>query len=466
MTSFQQIDRQAHLTQNQKLMVTVIIVVSCLEFFDMMIIGFVLAFINKPWNLTFGVSSVILLASGVGGIIGAFAWGLIADTFGRRPTLIASILTFTGASAFLAFTPEHGWLYLSIFRFVVGFGVGGFVINMPYVQEFLPARMRGFVSSLVSTFIPGGLLLGALLGAYLTPLIGWRGLFAVGVLPALLIFPILYGIPESPVWALRRGRLALARASTAWALQCRPEEVELGSIHAATAWQRPRWSELLRYPRSLMAGCLGNLGAVTGSYGITLWAPTLLVLVVGTTPQHASALMIGVSLAGMVGRVLCGYLSDIIGRKACGAIFFLGGAILLLLTGSATSGTIATISIFWLMLMLSYFFVDGGFSINGPYAAEMWPSHLRATGMGVAYGFGSIGKITGPVGLALIVGSSNFIHPSAMLPAVVPAFGYLAFWFALAGLAYGLIGIETRGRSFEEIDSLLGARPAVKAEPI
>jgi len=393
-TGLQQIDRQTHLTRNQKRLVTVVVVASCLEFFDLMIIGFVLAFIGKPWHLTFGMSAVILLASGVGGIIGAFAWGLAADTFGRRPSLIASIVTFSAASAILALTPERGWAYLSTFRFVVGVGVGGFVINMPFVQEFLPARMRGFVSSLVSVFIPGGLMLGAVLGAYLTPLIGWRGLFAVGALPALMILPIQFAIPESPVWA-----------------------------------------------------------------------PTLLVLMLGTTPQHASALMMSVALAGMVGRFLCGYLSDRIGRKACGAIFFLGGAALLPLTALAGTATIATVSIFWLMLTLSYFFVDGGFSINGPYAAELWPSHLRATGMGVAYGFGSIGKITGPVGLALIVGASNFIAPAAMGPAVMPAFLYLAFWFALAGLAYGVIGIETRGRSFAAIDRLLAAPPAVAPAP-
>lgn len=69
----------------------------------------------------------------------------------------------------------------------------------------------------------------------------------------------------------------------------------------------------------------------------------------------------------------------------------------------------------------------------------------------------------GEVGLALIVGSSNLITPQAMLPAMVPAFVYIVFWFAIAGLAYGLIGIETKGCSYEEIDGLLGTRPAVKA---
>lgn len=462
MNALQQVDQQPTLTRNQKFLITAVIVVACLEFFDIYIVGFVLAFISKPWNLSFGVSSVILLTSGFGGIIGAPFWGLIADTYGRRPILIATIIIFSVGSLFMAFTPEGNWIYLAFFRFVVGFGVGGVVMGYAYLQEFLPSRMRGFISSLVAVFIPGGLLLGAFLSAYLTPLIGWRGLFAIGALPALMVLVFQYGIPESPLWALRRGRFAVARASSAWALQCRPEEVDLGSIDVEATWQRPRFSELFHYPRSLIATCIGNLGAVTGNYGLILWAPTLLVLVVGVTPKDASALMMGFSIVGMLGRFVFGYLTDVIGRKASAAICFLVGAALLTLTGFMTSGTVAAISVFWLMLMLSNFFLDGGFAINGPYPAEMWPSRLRSTGTGVAYGFGGIGKITGPVGLALIVGSSNLITPQAMLPAIVPAFIYLASWYVLSGLVYGVLGIETRGRSFAEIDKMLEVSVAAK----
>ena len=455
MLAMQQIDRQTKLTRNQKIMVAVIIAAACLEFFDYFIIAFVLAFITKPWALTFGSSAAILLSAGIGSIIGAFIWGTIADRIGRRPTFIATILTFSVASFLLAFTPEGSWIYICVFRFVVGFGVGGFVVDMPYVQEFLPTRMRGFVSSLVSVFVPIGLLIGSFLAAYLVPTIGWRGLFMVGAVPAVLTLFIRSTIPESPMWAMRRGNLDQARRSLAWALMCRPEDVELNQPAVTEAWSRPRFSELLRYPRSLAASWLGNIGAVTGEYGIILWGPTLLVLVLNTTPAHASTLMIGVSLVGVAGRLAFGYMSDRIGRKACGAIFGFGSAILLPLTAMTTQMTVGSISLFWLMLMVTFFFADGGFSINGPYSAELWPSRLRATGMGSAYGFGSLGKIIGPLGLAMIVGSSNFIAPAAMLPAVLPAFLFLAGWYLLAGLAYGLIGIETKGLTFEEIDARL-----------
>lgn len=199
-------------------------------------------------------------------------------------------------------------------------------------------------------------------------------------------------IPESPLWGLRRGRVGAARRALAWALMSAPEEI---SLNPATAeeWRRPRLRELLRYPRSLLAACLGNIGAVTGEYGIILWGPSLLVLVLHATPAHASALMVGVSMVGVAGRLTFGLLP---------------------LTAATVTMTMGTVSVFWLMLMVTFFFADGGVSINGPYSAELWPSRLRASGMGACYGFGSIGKIIGPLGLAMIAGSSNFIAPAAI----------------------------------------------------
>lgn len=108
-------------------------------------------------------------------------------------------------------------------------------------------------------------------------------------------------------------------------------------------------------------------------------------------------------------------------------------------------------SALWLILALAFFFADGGFAIVGPYAAEVWPSHLRTTGMGPAYGFGGIGKI-GPLGLALIVGSNNYLKPDVPLPEIPTAFLYLGCWFLMAGVVYYFFGMETKGKSIAEID--------------
>lgn len=91
--------------------------------------------------------------------------------------------------------------------------------------------------------------------------------------------------------------------------------------------------------------------------------------------------------------------------------------------------------------------------------AEVWPTGLRASGMGFGYGVGNLGKIISPLGLAVIIGTSNFVKPAATLAAMVPAMIFLAFWAVLAALAFLLIGVETRGRSIEEIDSAI-TKPA------
>jgi putative MFS transporter len=113
--------------------------------------------------------------------------------------------------------------------------------------------------------------------------------------------------------------------------------------------------------------------------------------------------------------------------------------------------------VFWLLLAVGFFFADGGFAIVGPYAAEVWPSHLRTSGMGSAYGFGGIGKIIGPLGLALIVGSGNYLKPDVPLPQIPLAFLYLGCWFLMTGAVYYFFGIETRGKSIEQIDTELTA---------
>jgi putative MFS transporter len=107
------------------------------------------------------------------------------------------------------------------------------------------------------------------------------------------------------------------------------------------------------------------------------------------------------------------------------------------------------------------FFSGGSYSIIAPYLAEVWPTGLRASGMGLGYGVGNLGKIISPLGLALIVGASDFVRPEARVEAIMPAMlflAFLAFWAALAAFAFLFLGIETKGRSIEEIDAAM-ARP-------
>lgn len=451
------LDRQTRLTGNQRKIVAAAAIGDALEFFDYYLIGYVLAFIIKPWQLTYGQSGLILLSSGIGAIAGAYVWGYVADRIGRRTVFIATVVNFSVATGILALTPEHGWIFLTVFRFFVGFGVGGlYVVDLPLVQEFMPTAKRGFVGGLVTCFIPLGTLLGAVLGAFLAPLVGWRGLFAVGLLPALLILPIRAWVPESPRWLIHMGRFEEARRSLAWALQVDPATLPLSALPKASG-PPTRFLDLFHYPRSLIVSWVGNLGIQTGVYGIGLWAPVLLMLVMGVSPEVASFWMIFVNLGNFVGRFVFAWLSDAIGRRASAGIVGLGAAAATVAAGLYPTAMIGGVSVFWLLLILATAIGSGGWPVIGPYAAEVWPSSLRVTGMGSAYGFGGIGKVIGPAGLAVIIGSPSMINPKVTLDAITPAFVYLAAWFALAGVVYLAFGFETKGRSFEAIDEHLAA---------
>jgi putative MFS transporter len=451
------LERQINLTGNQRRIIAAAVLGDMLEFFDYFLIGYVVAFIAGPWKLTFGESAVILLSSGFGAMFGAVFYGWLADKIGRRKVFLMTVINFSVATGILTFTPDNAWIFLSVFRFLIGFGVGGlYCVDLPLVQEFVPASKRGMVGGLVTAAVPIGVLMGAALGAYATPYVGWRGLFAIGMVPGLLTLLIRAWVPESPRWLIQMGRMAEARKSLAWALEMDPGDLPSPGQESLKQ-PMSRLSDIFKYPRSLAVSWITNLGAQTGYYGLTLWVPTLLVQLLGVTPARASFLLIFVNFAGLFGRIGLSYLSDAIGRKAAGAIASFGAAVLMVLAANYHDVFFGSISLFWLILIVNNAFADGGFAIVGPYSSEVWPVGLRTTGMGSAYGFGGLGKVIGPLGLALIVGSKNIITPKASVAALLPAFSYLAAFFAMAGFAYIFIGMETKGRSLESIEQALDA---------
>jgi MFS transporter, putative metabolite:H+ symporter len=458
---FDVLDRQTTLTGNQKKILFAAIIGDALEFFDYFLISYVLAFVIGPWKLTFGQSAIVLLSSGVGAIIGAYAWGWIADRIGRRKVFIGTVLNFSIATGLLYFTPDNGWIYLTAMRFFVGVGVGGlYCVDLPLVQEFMPTSKRGWVGGLVTAVIPLGVGLGAVLAAFM-PSDQWRLLFAIGLLPALVVLLVRLWVPESPHWLARQGRFEEARKSLAWALQVGPESLPLPAAASSNvAPVKTNWFDLFKYPRSLLVSWLGNAGAQTGVYGVALWAPALFVLLLKVTPQEAAKMMILLSVTGFLGRLSFSWLSETIGRRNSGGLLGFGAGTLIILAGYNYNTVLFGLSAFWLILAAAMFFADGGFAIVGPYAAEIWPSHLKTTGMGSAYGFGGIGKIIGPAGLALIVGSGNYLKPDVPLPQIPTAFLYLGCWFLMAGVVYYFFGLETKGKSLQQIDRELGVATA------
>jgi len=206
----------------------------------------------------------------------------------------------------------------------------------------------------------------------------------------------------------------------------------------------------------MSAACLVALSQ-TGGVGILMWITTLFVMVLKITPPEASYLMIYVGILGIVGRLVASWMSDALGRRLSGFLIGIGGALAMAAAGYFHDVYLGTVSVFFVLIMVQRFFGDASYAIIGPYLAEVWPNRLRASGMGFSYGIGNLGKIIGPLGLALVVGSSNYVSPKVTLDALFPALLFLAFWYGQAGLVFAFLGIETRGRSIEEINSTLDA---------
>jgi putative MFS transporter len=449
-----QVGQRPSLTANQWKVVNLCALAGMLETMDMYIIAFVLAVITAPWRLSYGKSAAILLASGIGAVAGSLVWGYLADRIGRKNAFVATIFTCSAASLALVFTPTGDWIYLAALRTVLGFGAGGFFIFVVLVQEFAPATHRGFASGIVSTAAAGGLLLGAISGSFLMPIAGWRGMFAIGVVPVLLGIAVLYSMPESPRWALAHGKVNLGKRSLAWALGP-GADIDRIVLSYSTVERPPAWREVFARRRSLIAGTMVNFGTVTGYYGVVLWAPTLLSQVLDISGAQAAKIMMGMSFTGLLCRFMTGWLADRLGRRCCGAVAACGAALCLLVAGLVGHGTFLSRELFWLPFGLAFLLADSGFAIMGMYTSEIWPSRLRGRGSGVSYAAGGIGKIIGPLGLALLIGSSNMISPAATVNSIVAAFGYLAAMFLIAGLVYILVARETRGRTLEELDRQL-----------
>src|SRR5262245_16336081 len=217
----QLLDQQKKLTINQWKLICTANLADLLDFFDFFLIGYVTAALTKQWSLTYWEGGGILLASGLGAVPGAFFWGWLGDKIGRRTVFIMSAVTISLATGLMVFTPGQdgfvpGWLFLMFFRFFVGVGNAGiFTIDLPLVQEFIPAYKRGWVSALITTLLPGGSMLAGFAAWQLLPIVGWRGLFLVGLVPLVLVFMIRYWVPESPRWLVPKGRQDEAARSSA-----------------------------------------------------------------------------------------------------------------------------------------------------------------------------------------------------------------------------------------------------------
>jgi putative MFS transporter len=419
-------------------------VTGVVDFFDFFVVGFLVSVLAPKWHLTFGQTSIMLMSAGIGAMLGALASGFLADRFGRKPLAVTGVLICGLSSGAIALIPEDGWIFFAMLRFFVGFGLAaGAAAAVPAIVEFAPTRHRTLVTSLVVVPVAFGVLSASITASYLLPVVGWRGLAAVGFLPIILAILTAIVMPESPRWLISKGRVREAQTSIRKLYQVGDQPFALPALPAASS---ARFADLFAEQRRFWLTVLIWFGASTANYGVFLWGPTIVALLLGVAPQDAAKMFIYVSLAGVIGRTGFAFLAHRVGRKPCGQLMGYGIAISLGLAAFFHNDFVGSVPLFLVFLIVGALFFDGGFSNLAPYPAEIFPVQLSGRAVGLAQFANGVGKIVGPLCLAVIAGADNFVHPQATASAVMPAFVFLAGAGLLVGLAFTFLGVEPHGR--------------------
>ena len=450
------IEKYARVTPRLILMAVLFLLTGAMfNFYDFFIIGFINTFISKPWHLTVAEATWLIAASGVGLVIGGFVIGYIADLIGRKNALIISTLIYSLFSIISAFVPKGAWQLLTIYRFFIGFGVGAaFTVVFPYIAEYAPRNIRGLLTGFVVIGTPIGTLIASLSSAYLVHYIGWRGLLLEGGIPLIFVPVIYFGAGESYRWLINKGKINEAINNIARIYGIPSNNIDLNDIKevAKRIEKKTRFIELFKYRRALATSWTISFMQQLVSYNFTIWGPAILVFVMGVSPHIASFLFIFVSISGILGRITYDLLLDRIGRRLAGFLTSPIAAIMLILAGIFHSVVVSSISIFYVLALIGYFFLDAAWPILTTYGSEVWPQEVRASGWGSAYGFGGIGKIIGSIAIGLLLGEGLTISPKPKLPGTVPVFLLLGIAMLIAFIAW-IFAIEAKGKSLEEIQS-------------
>jgi putative MFS transporter len=309
---------------------------------------------------------------------------------------------------------------------VVGFGsIAAVSAQNPLIVEITPTRYRTFVSSMMVAPVALGTMFAAMISASLLPVIGWRGVAATGAMPIVTSLLIAWIAPESVRWLLSRGRNADARREAAKLLGVPEASVALPNVIEPTR-KSGSMSELFHDQKRFWWVVVIWIGISTGTYGVILWGPTILSQLLKITAHEAAQYFVYASIFSILGRVLFSFLPLTIGRRGAALVGTFISVLVMLAIVAFHREFIAGWSVFALLVIFGAAFYSGCFSNMSPYVVEVFPVSLGGRAFGLAQAANGIGKILGPVCLALIAGSSDVVSPKATADAIAPAFLFLA----------------------------------------
>jgi putative MFS transporter len=429
-----------------------------LEFFDFLVVGYLLAVLAPQWHLTYGQSAIILYSGGVGAIVGALVFGALSDRWGRKWQMIIGTFICAASSGLMGIVPSGSWEIFAVLRFFIGVGLtAGVTPSLAIQVELTPTRHRTLLTTFYLVFASAGGFLASGASAALLQPIGWRGVAMLGMAPAIVGLLIWRYCPESVRWLVAKGRFAEAREAVAKHIGLPLESVPLPT-QPPVVQPRGQLAELYQRPSLFWETVVIWGASSTAAYGVYLWGPTIVAMVLKVPVPVAAKYFVFVALGGVTGKLVVTALVRFTGRRWLGSVWGFGGVFALAGAGYYSNVIVGDLPMMVVLLCASTFFIEGGFANFAPYTVERYGVRLGARSSGLGQAANGVGKIIGPLSLALIAGTSNFVAPQATADAVLPAYLFLALCMALVGLSFAFLGVETHGQAMgvgepEEIGS-------------
>ncbi|MHA7282087.1 MFS transporter [Arthrobacter sp. TMS2-4] len=389
---------------------------------DVTLNAYLIPLLIGDWGIAPGQAAWIATSNLIGMAVGAFAWGSVADLIGRKKAFVLTLLVFSVFTVLGAFSPDIVWF--CVFRFLAGFGLGGCIpVDYALVGEFTPRRQRGRVLTAMDAWWPiGAFLCGVVTTAVVANGGDWRHAMLVLVLPALLVFWVRRGVPESPLYLVQRGRRDEARAviddlvertgaeKRTWRLP-EPEETPKLSIGNISGQLTGLWR--FNWRITLTAWSL-FLTILLVYYGALTWMPRILIQS-GYEQSVAFITTTYMTGVGFLGVVAAALLVERVGRKWLLAITGPGSAALLVVF--ALTLDLPAVATAWLLAF--GFVVQVAIPVLYTYVSELYPTELRGSGFGWASTISRIGAGLVP----LIFGT--LLWPVLGLPATFALIGGL-----------------------------------------
>lgn len=413
--------------------------------YDAWLIAIILPVLVAEWRLSPQQAAGLLSAGFVGQLFGAPIFGGVAERFGRAFVVRLTLMLVGVSSLACAFSDTFSMMLG--FRLLQGIVLGAQVpVSATYLNEICPSSLRGRMVFAMLILYALGSLLVTVASWQLVPLIGWRAMFALGVLPALLALLMKRMLPESPRWLASRGRFHEADAIVnAVEIDMTAKGIELAEpiIRSSTGvvLQQSSFRELFSrqyFPRTILIWAIAFCVSICG-FGIAGWMPTLYAsyfhLSVETSMRYSSLM----SFVGLFGAILPMFLIDRWGRKSVLSLGFIGaGAALVVLWLVALN-----VSPLIVVVLVSAAYLCISFSLGTVwvYAPELYPTRVRALATGSASAWFRVAAIVGPI----VVGS---LLNRGSVSNVFLFFGVFGFIGAVVVLMFG---IETNGKNLEQL---------------